>query len=99
MDNAQNSKAIRNITANSFFKEKYRIIAVGVFSKGIRPEWEDENNAYGKIFTMEYLVNVGSEDLNTFLNELKKGWTKLVLSILGEVYEHSEFVSNNNNCL
>lgn len=65
-----------------------------MFSKGIRPEWEDPQNAYGKIFTMEYLVQVSSENPENFLNELKKGWTKLVLSILGEVFEHSEFVCN-----
>ena len=41
---------------------------------------------------MEYLVQVSSENPENFLNELKKGWTKLVLSIIGEVFDHSEFV-------
>ena len=27
-----------------FFKEKYRIIAINVFQKDIRPEWEDKKN-------------------------------------------------------
>ena len=39
-----------------FFEQKYRINAMNLFVKGIRPEWEDEKNKKGKIFVLEYEI-------------------------------------------
>ena len=43
-----------------FFKEKYRIIAMNVFAKGIRPEWEDEKNKKGNIFILGYAARTAA---------------------------------------
>ena len=40
-----------------FFKEKYRIIAMNLFVKGIKPEWEDKKNKGGKVLILEYIIN------------------------------------------
>lgn len=42
---------------------------------------------------MEYLVQLVSENPENFLTNLLKAWTKLVLSILGEVFNYSEFIN------
>ena len=83
---------IYQIKYNSFFKEKYRIISIGIFKKGIRPEWESEYNEGGKIFIMEYLIQYNSDNTSNFLKDLSKGWTKLVLSVIGEIFNCSEYV-------
>ena len=73
-----------------FFKEKYRIIAMNLFEKGIRPEWEDEKNKKVKIFTLEYLIN---SDLEGFLNAAKENWTKLLCLTLGESLPNSKYIN------
>ena len=73
-----------------FFKEKYRIIAMNLFEKGIRPEWEDERNKKGKIFTLEYLIN---NDLEKFLNVVQENWTKLLCLTLGESLPNSQYIN------
>lgn len=67
-------------------------MSIGLFADGIRPEWEDPQNEGGKIFIMEYLVTVNSESPDNFLKELAKGWSKLVLCTLGEIFDYSEYV-------
>ena len=54
------------------FKEKYRIIAINLFVKGIKPEWEDDKNKKGKIFILEYAVkyDLDVERMQTALNFL-----------------------------
>ena len=73
-----------------FFNEKYRIIAMNLFEKGIRPEWEDEKNKNGKIFTLEYIIN---SDLEKFLTVVKENWTKLLCLIIGESLPCSNFIN------
>lgn len=73
----------------SFFQEKHRIIAINLFKKGIRPEWEDPQNKGGITFTMEYEV---SFDFNTFFEQVKKAWMKLMLTLIGETAMLGEYV-------
>lgn len=72
-----------------FFKEKYRIIAMNLFEKGIRPEWEDENNKGGKIFILEYVIN---NNLDIFLKICKESWTKLLCATIGETIPCSNYI-------
>ena len=73
-----------------FFNEKYRIIAMNLFEKGIRPEWEDEKNKKGKIFNLEYIVN---NELEKFLTVVKENWTKLLCLIIGESLPCSKYIN------
>ena len=73
-----------------FFKEQYRIIAMNVFEKGIRPEWEDDKNKKGKILILEYIIN---NDLDQFLSLVTESWTKLLCYLIGETLPHSEYIN------
>ena len=64
-----------------FFKEKYRIIAMNLFEKGIKPEWEDAKNKNGKILILEYIIN---NDLDQFLTLVTESWIKLICYLIGE---------------
>ena len=64
-----------------FFKEKYRINGMNLFVKGIRPEWEDENNKGGKVFILEYEIKRG---LDIFLSVVTDTWIKLLCFLMGE---------------
>jgi hypothetical protein len=69
-----------------FFKEKYRIIAMNLFVKGIKPAWEDEQNKKGKTFILEYNIR---SDLNSFLNKAQDIWIKMICHLLGEIIPFS----------
>ena len=69
-----------------FFKEKYRIIAMNLFEKGIRPEWEDEKNKKGKTLILEYVI---SNNLDQFLTLVSESWMKLLCYLIGETIPHS----------
>ena len=58
-----------------FFKEQFKIIAMNIFEKGIKPEWEDEKSKKGHILALEYIVNEG---LDKFLSRIDGLWTKLI---------------------
>ena len=73
-----------------FFKEKYRIIAMNLFEKGIRPEWEDEKNKKGKTLILEYIIN---NDLDQFLSLVTESWTKLLCYLIGETIPHSNYIN------
>jgi len=73
-----------------FFKEKYRIIAMNLFEKGIKPEWEDKKNKGGKVLILEYYIN---QELEEFLNAVSQSWTKLLCYMIGETLPHSEFIN------
>ena len=64
-----------------FFKEKYRINAMNLFVKGIKPEWEDENNKKGKILILEFEIK---KDLDKFLSLINNFWLKLICFLIGE---------------
>ena len=64
-----------------FFKEKCRINGMNLFVKGIKPEWEDDNNKGGKIFILEYEVK---NDLEIFLSLVNDTWIKLICNLIGE---------------
>ena len=64
-----------------FFKEKYRINAMNLFVKGIKPEWEDENNKKGKILILEFEIK---KDLDKFLSLINNFWIKLICFLIGE---------------
>jgi hypothetical protein len=81
-----------NTTICSFFKEKYRIISLNFFEKGIKPEWEDPKNKGGTIFLMEYTL-FHAEDYEDFFKSAQKSWTTMILSVLGEVALLSKYVS------
>ena len=74
-----------------FFKEKYRIIAMNVFVKGIKPMWEDEKNKGGKYLQFEYQIKkIESED---FCRVSSTSWKKLILNTMGENYPGCENVN------
>jgi hypothetical protein len=73
-----------------FFKEKYRIIAMNLFEKGIRPEWEDEKNKKGKTLILEYVIN---NDLDQFLSLVTESWIKLLCYLIGETIPHSSNIN------
>ena len=64
-----------------FFKEKFRIIAMNLFVKGVKPAWEDEQNKKGKTFILEYGIK---SDLNSFLNKAQDIWMKMMCYLIGE---------------
>ena len=65
-----------------FFKEKYRIIAMNIFQKGIRPEWEDKQNNKGNILTLGY--NIKLDEIDDFLFKAEELWVKLICLLIGE---------------
>ena len=73
-----------------FFKEKYRIIAMNLFEKGIRPEWEDEKNKKGKTLILEYVI---SSNLDQFLSLVTESWMKLICYLIGETIPHSNNIN------
>jgi hypothetical protein len=73
-----------------FFKEKYRIIAMNLFVKGIKPEWEDKKNKGGKVLILEYVI---SQELGQFLNLVSESWTKLLCYLIGETLPNSEYIN------
>ena len=73
-----------------FFKEKYRIIAMNLFEKGIKPEWEDKKNKGGKVLILEYIIN---QELEQFLSIVNQSWIKLLGYLIGETLPYSEFVN------
>ncbi len=78
-----------------FFKEKYRIIAMNVFEKGIRPEWEDTKNQKGNVLTLEYVVDSG---LDVFLPKVTELWVKLLLYLIGETLPYSNNINGIRFC-
>ena len=78
-----------------FFKEKYRIIAMNVFEKGIRPEWEDPKNQKGNVLTLEYVVDTG---LDVFLPKVTELWVKLLLYLIGETLPYSNNINGIRFC-
>jgi hypothetical protein len=73
-----------------FFKEKYRIIAMNLFVKGIKPEWEDEKNKKGKTLILEYIIN---KDLEQFLSVVSVSWQNLMGYLIGETIPHSQNIN------
>ena len=74
-----------------FFKEKYRIIAMNVFVKGIKPMWEDEKNKNGKYLQLEYQIKI--DDIEKFSQISSLYWKKLILNTMGENYPGCENVN------
>lgn len=66
-----------------FFKEKYRIIAMNIFQKDIRPEWEDDKNKKGNILTLSYTIK--NEEIDDFLSQASKSWIKLICLLIGKL--------------
>ena len=75
-----------------FFKKKLRIIAMNLFVKDVRPEWEDERNKNGKIFTLEYVIE-NKVEIDVFMQMVQKEWVKLMLSLIGENLFQSEYIN------
>ena len=73
-----------------FFREKYRIIAMNLYQRRIRPEWEEKKKKKGKVLTLEYLV---STDLDKFMETVEKTWTSLMLSLIGENLFYSQYIN------
>ena len=73
-----------------FFKEKYRINAINLFVKGIRPEWEDENNKDGNTLILEYTLKEYNE---TFYSLVTEKWLKLMLGLIGEIIPYSNKIN------
>ena len=65
-----------------FFEEKYRIIAMNIFQKGIKPEWEDKKNNKGNILTLSYTIK--NDDVDEFLIKAQDLWVQLICLLIGE---------------
>ena len=63
---------------------------MNIFKKGIKPEWEDENNKRGNILTLSYLID---KDLETFLTKINELWIKLILLLIGETIPFSDNIN------
>ena len=63
---------------------------MNLFVDGVRPEWEDPNNEKGKIITLEYVI---SFKLLEFMVMVENAWRSLMLSLLGETLEYSEYIN------
>ena len=74
-----------------YFEEKYRIIAMNVFVKGIKPMWEDEKNNGGKYLQLEYQIKL--DDTEKFAKVSSFSWKKLILNTMGENYPGSDHVN------
>ena len=74
-----------------YFQEKYRINAMNVFVKGIKPMWEDEKNNGGKYLQLEYQIKPDEADYFSSVSSLF--WKKLLLNTMGENYPGSENVN------
>ena len=77
--NNQGRTTVRHIGGGA--KQKYRIIAINLFHKGVKPAWEDEKNKKGKIFILEYEIK---SDLNNFLIKAQEMWIKMMCYLIGE---------------
>ena len=73
-----------------FFKEKYRINAMNIFEKGIKPEWEDKKNQNGNILTLEYVID---KDLDKFLSMATDLWIKLICFVIGETLPYNNNIN------
>ena len=73
-----------------FFEKKYRITAINLFQKGIRPEWEDDRNKKGNILTLSYLID---KDLDKFLSKINELWIKLICFLIGETIPFSNNIN------
>ena len=73
-----------------FFKEKFRIIAMNVFVKGIRPAWEDEHNKGGHYYILGYDPK---SDIAAFLTDITNNWIKLIINLIGEKLPHTEKIN------
>jgi len=73
-----------------FFKNKYRISAINLFEKGIRPEWEDEKNKGGNTLTLEYGTKESEESYFSFITEK---WLKLMLYLIGETIPYNKYIN------
>ena len=73
-----------------FFKEKFRIIALNIFQKGIKPEWEDKSNMKGNILTLAYTIDKGIDD---FLIKAQELWIKLICLLIGETLPFSHNIN------
>ena len=74
-----------------FFKEKYRITAINIFQKGIRPEWEDKNNDKGNILTLGYSIKY--DEIDEFLDKAIDLWENLVCILIGENIPNSKYIN------
>lgn len=72
-----------------YFKDKNRINAMNVFVKGIRPEWEDQENAGGKYFQLDYKID---KEIDKFFQIVSEAWQKLILNTMGENIPCAEYV-------
>jgi hypothetical protein len=63
---------------------------MNLFEDGIRPEWEDEKNNNGYVFTMDYIVD---KDLENFYETAPTYWNKLILILIGETALNCEFIN------
>lgn len=62
------------------------IDAIMVFKDGIRPEWEDAQNASGGHFQIQLRPSVGGGQIDEY-------WNNIVLGMIGGTLEHSEMVT------
>jgi hypothetical protein len=60
--------------------------------EGISPKWEDENNKRGHILSSTYEIKE-IEQVPELLKFLQKVWSNIVLLVLGESLEYSNYVS------
>ena len=65
---------------------------MNLFVSGIKPEWEDPKNKGGKIFIMEYVIQIKTQ-VSDFMKIVENEWMKLLLSLIGENLEQGQFIN------
>ena len=74
-----------------FFKEKYRICAMNIFVKGIKPQWEDEKNK--QVQVIQLLHKVQKNNLDKFISYVNDSWIKLICLLIGEQMPHTNNIN------
>ncbi|CAO3612166.1 unnamed protein product [Cunninghamella echinulata] len=84
---SQNLKEIVSIDTVEDFGVKVDRLEVSsnyhLFKKGVRPEWEDEANANGGKFSIQFPRNKTGENINNY-------WLHTVLAMIGEQFAYED---------
>ena len=75
-----------------YFKNEYRINAINIFVKDVKPMWEDPKNAGGHYLQCEY-NKISQSDILKFEAIATGFWKKLILMTMGEILPSAECIN------
>ena len=64
---------------------------MNIFQEGIKPMWEDEQNAGGKYLQLEYKIK--KEEMQEFSSASSFQWKKLILCTMGQSLPGAEYIN------